>query len=311
MTGRITATAAFHVGGRLVALGEDGTVVRLEPGGSATRSAQGSASSWARPPGPAHSTRSPGGWRPSCCARCAATPPADPSLWLTDPLPALGQLDGLVFSGGVAEYVYGTETRAFGDLGPRLGGPLSRRPDRPGGCRSGAAGRRADPGDGLGRIGVHRPAERHHQLPERTRAHPAPAEPAGRAAALRPSGQSTRRRRGGDPAPRRPVRRRRGRDSRSPCTGKGRRSTPVARPRRCRGAGSGRADRRGRDALPDARRRCRAHPRRAAPRGTRDHERPRGHRRRPLRDFDYVDLGRVRQPSGTVPVTIKSLVFGQ
>jgi ethanolamine utilization protein EutA len=28
-----------------------------------------------------------------------------------------------------------------------------------------------------------------------------------------------------------------------------------------------------------------------------------------LDDFDYVDLGRVRQPSGTVPVTIKSLVF--
>ena len=29
-----------------------------------------------------------------------------------------------------------------------------------------------------------------------------------------------------------------------------------------------------------------------------------------LRDFDYVDLGRVREPSGTVPITIKSLVFG-
>ena len=29
-----------------------------------------------------------------------------------------------------------------------------------------------------------------------------------------------------------------------------------------------------------------------------------------LRDFDYVDLGRVRHPSNTVPVTIKSLVFG-
>jgi ethanolamine utilization protein EutA (predicted chaperonin) len=28
-----------------------------------------------------------------------------------------------------------------------------------------------------------------------------------------------------------------------------------------------------------------------------------------LRDFDYVDLGRIRMPSGTVPVTIKSLVF--
>jgi ethanolamine utilization protein EutA len=28
-----------------------------------------------------------------------------------------------------------------------------------------------------------------------------------------------------------------------------------------------------------------------------------------LRDFDFVDLGRVRYPSNTVPVTIKSLVF--
>jgi ethanolamine utilization protein EutA len=28
-----------------------------------------------------------------------------------------------------------------------------------------------------------------------------------------------------------------------------------------------------------------------------------------LRDFDFVDLGRVRHPSNTVPVTIKSLVF--
>ena len=30
-----------------------------------------------------------------------------------------------------------------------------------------------------------------------------------------------------------------------------------------------------------------------------------------LRDFDYVDLGRIRMPSFTVPVTIKSLVFSQ
>jgi ethanolamine utilization protein EutA len=28
-----------------------------------------------------------------------------------------------------------------------------------------------------------------------------------------------------------------------------------------------------------------------------------------LRDFDYIDLGRLRLPSNTVPVTIKSLVF--
>jgi len=28
-----------------------------------------------------------------------------------------------------------------------------------------------------------------------------------------------------------------------------------------------------------------------------------------LRDFDFVDIGRVLEASGTVPITIKSLVF--
>jgi len=28
-----------------------------------------------------------------------------------------------------------------------------------------------------------------------------------------------------------------------------------------------------------------------------------------LRDFDFIDLGKTLEPSGTVPVTIKSLVF--
>jgi len=30
-----------------------------------------------------------------------------------------------------------------------------------------------------------------------------------------------------------------------------------------------------------------------------------------LRDFDYIDLGRIRMPSYTVPGTIKSLVFSE
>ncbi len=30
-----------------------------------------------------------------------------------------------------------------------------------------------------------------------------------------------------------------------------------------------------------------------------------------LWDFDYIDLGRIRMPSYTVPVTIKSLVFSE
>ncbi|MDB5597777.1 MAG: Reactivating factor of Adenosylcobalamin-dependent ethanolamine ammonia lyase [Hyphomicrobiales bacterium] len=41
-------------------------------------------------------------------------------LWLTEPIAVL-PADGLIFSGGVAEYVYERETRDFGDMGRRLG----------------------------------------------------------------------------------------------------------------------------------------------------------------------------------------------
>jgi ethanolamine utilization protein EutA len=54
-------------------------------------------------------------------------PPLD--LYLTEPLGDVGRLDGVMFSGGVAEYVYGRETRDFGDLGRRLGAAIRRRVD--------------------------------------------------------------------------------------------------------------------------------------------------------------------------------------
>jgi ethanolamine utilization protein EutA len=49
--------------------------------------------------------------------------------FLTDPIDDLGALDGVMFSGGVAEYVYLREKRDFGDLGWRLGRALRRRFD--------------------------------------------------------------------------------------------------------------------------------------------------------------------------------------
>jgi ethanolamine utilization protein EutA len=52
-------------------------------------------------------------------------PASDPALWLTEPLHVPGDLDGLVFSGGVAEYIYGVEQRDFGDLGPSLGAAIA------------------------------------------------------------------------------------------------------------------------------------------------------------------------------------------
>jgi ethanolamine utilization protein EutA len=50
-------------------------------------------------------------------------------LYLTDRLPDMGPIDGVMFSGGVGEYVYGRETRDFGDLGRRFGEALRRKID--------------------------------------------------------------------------------------------------------------------------------------------------------------------------------------
>lgn len=124
--GRIAATAAFGVGGRLVALAGDGSVARLEPGGAyhaeraGVRLALGA-------PAPAGALRAVAERMAGELIRVIrADPAADPSLWLTEPLPDPGALDGLVFSGGVAEYVYDAEPRTFGDLGPDLGTALAR-----------------------------------------------------------------------------------------------------------------------------------------------------------------------------------------
>src|SRR5262249_18776056 len=56
-------------------------------------------------------------------------PHAVEHLYLTDPIAEFGRIDGMMFSGGVAEYVYGRETRDFGDMGRRLGQAVRRRID--------------------------------------------------------------------------------------------------------------------------------------------------------------------------------------
>ncbi|MGH7829078.1 MAG: ethanolamine ammonia-lyase reactivating factor EutA, partial [Candidatus Binatia bacterium] len=54
-------------------------------------------------------------------------------LMVTAPLPGLSglkKLDGIVFSGGVSEYVYGHEKESYGDLGPLLGRSIRKHLDR-------------------------------------------------------------------------------------------------------------------------------------------------------------------------------------
>ncbi len=125
--GRVVRTAAFHVGGRLQVVDEQGRIVRLEPAGRL------------------HAARAGFDWQLGDLAggddlvavaeamadllMRAITAPAADALWLTDPLGELDALDGVVFSGGVAEYVYDREATHFGDLGPALGAAVRRRVD--------------------------------------------------------------------------------------------------------------------------------------------------------------------------------------
>jgi ethanolamine utilization protein EutA len=123
--GRVTATAAFGAGGRLVAVGADGTVIRLEPGGAYHAQRAGVRLALGAVAGPGELDAVARQMADEVILALRGDPSADQSLWLTGPLPAPGRLDGLVFSGGVAEYVYGTESRTFGDLGPALGAALA------------------------------------------------------------------------------------------------------------------------------------------------------------------------------------------
>ena len=67
------------------------------------------------------------GGHAGCRARARPMPPEIARLYLTDPIADFGPLDGIMFSGGVGEYVYGREHRDFGDMGRRLGHAIRRR----------------------------------------------------------------------------------------------------------------------------------------------------------------------------------------
>ena len=129
--GRIVATAAFHVGGRLQVVDEAGRITRLDPAGRElarragfdwTLGGSASADELDRLAESMADTVLQAVLRPRG-ARAHA-------LYLTEPLPEdAGAIDGVLFSGGVAEYVYDRETRDFGDLGRRFGLALRRRLD--------------------------------------------------------------------------------------------------------------------------------------------------------------------------------------
>lgn len=131
--GKVLATGAVHIGGRLLATDPDLTLARIDPAGRT------------------HAGRAGYAWKvgdkvsadaldevartmaDTLVAVLTESPvPSDAAeLYLTDPIPEdlLRRATSMVFSGGVAEFIYRREERDFGDLGGRLGEALRERAD--------------------------------------------------------------------------------------------------------------------------------------------------------------------------------------
>jgi ethanolamine utilization protein EutA len=126
--GKVIATAAVHIGGRLQVV-EDGKIIRLDPAGK--HHAKRAGFSWGR--GEAIDIADMQKVADVMADALVAAVVQRPMphyvehLYLTDPIADLGRIDGIMFSGGVAEYIYEREHRDFGDMGPRLGRAIRAR----------------------------------------------------------------------------------------------------------------------------------------------------------------------------------------
>ncbi|MDP2268650.1 MAG: ethanolamine ammonia-lyase reactivating factor EutA, partial [Deltaproteobacteria bacterium] len=121
--GRILETCAINVGSRLIAWDTEGVITRIEEAGARVAAALGlKVGIGQRLPGEAGILLS---------AKLAELlfeillqkPLSDlaRSLMITPELAYRGPIDTVVYSGGVAEFIYDEEARLFGDLGPWLG----------------------------------------------------------------------------------------------------------------------------------------------------------------------------------------------
>lgn len=121
--GQVVTSAALHVGGRLLVVDADGHITRLEPAGR--RHCRRAGYKW--DVGDAVDRAGLETLAESMATLVVEAVAGSPwsadvlSEHLTEPIDSLGHVDGVMFSGGVAEYVYGREEREYGDLGRLLG----------------------------------------------------------------------------------------------------------------------------------------------------------------------------------------------
>jgi ethanolamine utilization protein EutA len=129
--GRVIATAAIHIGGRLQVVDDAGRIIRLDPAGQHHAAQAGFRWSKGDNVDPTSLDKVAEYMADALIATIRMRPLPAPlkALYLTEPIAEIGQIDGVMFSGGVGEYVYGREDRDFGDMGRRLGRALRKRLD--------------------------------------------------------------------------------------------------------------------------------------------------------------------------------------
>jgi len=127
--GTVVHTAAIHLGGRLAVFDSEGRLTRLDPAGQRLAALAGCTWNLGDTVSE-HDIERVTAWMADAlvAALTQEVPPAQvQELWLTEPLGVIGGVAGAMFSGGVGEYVYDRETRDFGDLGRRLGRAIRER----------------------------------------------------------------------------------------------------------------------------------------------------------------------------------------
>jgi ethanolamine utilization protein EutA len=129
--GKVIATAAIHIGGRLQVVDADGRIVRLDPMGRTHAARAGFDWSLGDVVTDADLDRVAATMADALVAALGSgpVPHAVAHMWLTDPIIDLRHIDGIMVSGGVGEYVYRREARDFGDMGRRLGHAIRERLD--------------------------------------------------------------------------------------------------------------------------------------------------------------------------------------
>ena len=127
--GNIVRTAAIQLGGRLVVIDGEWRLARLDPAGGRLAALAGCGWDLGKKVSE-HDIERVAAWMADALVAVLTQDPAPPQiqgLWLTDPLGATSGVKGVMFSGGVGEYVYGREERDFGDLGRRFGRAIRQR----------------------------------------------------------------------------------------------------------------------------------------------------------------------------------------